>query len=354
VTGLPIPAEFGPRARLDGGWIPTAMKTDASHPRAALQEILEPVRQDLERMETHLRGILGEHEGRVRELIEHVGNFRGKRLRPALVLLAARCCGDVTDEHLEVAAIVELIHTATLVHDDVLDEADMRRRLPTINRRYGNETAVLLGDYLFATAFSASAALEDRLASRYLSHITGVVCQGEIQQISERGNLDLDEKGYYEIISRKTASLYAAAARVGAAYAGADETTTTAFESYGMDLGLAFQIIDDCLDITGEEENVGKSLGTDFRQAKVTLPVIHFLRTAPEADRETMRRLAGEGGAALAEARRMLEEHGSLAHADEVACRHITAAAGHLDVVPPSPHRSALQSAAEYVLYRRR
>ncbi len=330
------------------------MKTDSAEPRVALEEILRPVQDDLGRMEARLVGILGEHDGRVLELLDHVGRFRGKRLRPALVLLAANCCGDVTTSHLDVAAIVELIHTATLVHDDILDSADVRRRLPTVNSGYGNETAVLLGDYLFATAFSASAALPDRLASRYLSHITGVVCQGEIMQIAERGNLDLDQDRYYDIISKKTASLYAAAARVGAVYAGADEETARRFESYGLELGLAFQIIDDCLDITGEEERVGKSLGTDFEQSKVTLPVIHFLRTAPDEQKATMRRLEGAGEGALVEARRMLIDHGSLAYAETASANHIASAKTHLAGVAPSPFRASLELAAEYVTYRRR
>jgi octaprenyl-diphosphate synthase len=330
------------------------MKTDASQPPAALSDILNPVQDDLERMETHLYRIIGRHEGRVDELVEHVGRFRGKRLRPALVLLAARCCGGVTEAHLEVAAIVELIHTATLVHDDILDGADIRRRLPTINAFYGNESAVLLGDYLFATAFSASAALEDRMASRYLSHITGVVCCGEILQIAERGNLDLSEERYYDIIGRKTASLYAASARVGAVYAGADDRTVGHLEAFGTEIGLAFQIVDDCLDITGEEDRVGKSLGTDFYQAKVTLPVIHFLRAAPEPLREKMRDLEGSSDVALAEARRLLVEHGSLAYAEEAARSHIASAKAHLAALPPSDARTALEMAADYVTYRRR
>jgi octaprenyl-diphosphate synthase len=330
------------------------MKTDSSQPRAALGDILAPIQGDLDRMEEKLLRILGEHEGRVHELLEHVGRFRGKRLRPALVLLAGHCCGRMTEEHLEVSAIVELIHTATLVHDDVLDGAGVRRRLPTVNADYGNETAVLLGDYLFATAFSASAALADRLASRYLSHVTGIVCQGEILQIAERGNLDLSEERYYDIISRKTAALYAAAARVGAAYAGADDVMVGCFESYGRDLGLAFQIVDDCLDLTGEEERVGKSLGTDFGQAKVTLPVIHYLRTAPDDRRARMRELLGNSDGALAEARDMLIGHGSLAHAEERVAAHVEAAKSHLSALPESEWRRALELSADYVSYRRR
>jgi octaprenyl-diphosphate synthase len=330
------------------------MKTDASQPPVALGDILAPIQDDLERMEVKLLGFLGEHEGRVRELLDHVGRYRGKRLRPALVLLAGHCCGGVTEEHLGVSAIVEMIHTATLVHDDVLDGAGVRRRLPTVNADYGNETAVLLGDYLFATAFSASAALEDRMASRYLSHITGIVCQGEILQIAERGNVDLSEERYYDIISRKTAALYAAAARVGAAYAGADEEMVDCFESFGRDLGLAFQIVDDCLDLTGEEECVGKSLGTDFGQAKVTLPVIHFLQTAPADQAKRMRELLASGDGGLAEARGMLVGHGSLTHAEDRVAAHLEAAKSHLSALPASEWRTALERSADYVSYRRR
>ncbi len=149
------------------------MQTDAAQPRVALDEILRPIQDDLERMEVHLREILISHHPRIGDLVDHVKSFRGKRLRPAMVLLAGRCVGEVTEAHLRVAAIVELIHTATLVHDDVLDEAGVRRRVPTVNALHGNSPAVLLGDYLFASAFSASANLENRRTSQYLSHVTG-------------------------------------------------------------------------------------------------------------------------------------------------------------------------------------
>ena len=171
-----------------------------------------------------------------------------------------------------------MIHTATLVHDDVLDEAMIRRHAATVNAEWGNETAVLLGDYLFTHAFHLAASLDSTRACRWIGHATNKVCEGEMQQVHHRGNLDLDESDYFAIIEGKTAELTAVSCRLGASYAGAPESTVAALDRYGRNLGIAFQIADDVLDIWGEERVTGKSLGTDLEKQKLTLPIIHLLR----------------------------------------------------------------------------
>jgi octaprenyl-diphosphate synthase len=275
------------------------------------------------------------------------------------VVLAGRAAGKWSPEVVPVAVVVEMIHTATLVHDDVLDEALVRRQVASCNALYGNEGAVLLGDFLFARAFALSASLENRLASRHLAEITSVVCQGEILQNRERGNLDLPEERYFEIIGKKTAVLYAASAEMGARYAAAPDGVAGALHGYGMALGLAFQIVDDILDVDGDEEEVGKSLGTDVAMGKMTLPVIHFLRTAPAGEREALRALlrgpgAGIDPSARARARTLLRERGSMEFARERAESLATEARECLAAVPPSPFRDSLFGLAEYVLQRRR
>jgi octaprenyl-diphosphate synthase len=341
-------------------------------------EVLAPLAPDLERVEDLLARTVRSEHPLVREMVDHCRSFSGKRLRPALVLLAGRAAGRWNPELVPVAVVVEMIHTATLVHDDVLDEAALRRRVPSCNALFGNEGAVLLGDYLFATAFALSASLENRLASRYLAHITAQVCQGEILQNRERGNLDLPEERYFEIIEKKTAILYAASAEVGARYAGASEAHVADLHAFGLAIGLAFQIVDDCLDLDGDEEEVGKSLGTDVAKGKMTLPVIHFLRTAPPAERDALRRLLvphaeparggeplrgrdldarGDGPAvapARAEARDRLRRHGSLAFAMARAESLVQDGRRRLDALPPSPWRDALHGLAEYCLLRTR
>ncbi len=179
------------------------------------------------------------------------------------------------------AAVVEMIHTATLVHDDVLDEAVIRRHAATVNAEWGNETAVLLGDYLFTHAFHLAASLESTRACRWIGAATNRVCEGEMQQVFHRGNLGLHERDYFEIIEAKTAELTAVSCRLGAFYAGASESTVAALDAYGRNLGIAFQIADDVLDIWGEERATGKSLGTDLKQQKLTLPVIKLLARSP-------------------------------------------------------------------------
>ncbi len=335
-----------------------------------LSTLLDPVAADLRAVETLFREICESPHPLVRDMVGHSQRFSGKRLRPALVLLAGRGAGRWDGELVPVAVVVEMIHTATLVHDDVLDEALLRRQVASCNALYGNEGAVLLGDFLFARAFALSASLENRLASRYLSEITAEVCQGEILQNRERGNLDLPEDRYFEIIRKKTAILYAAAAEVGARYAGAPEEAVRALHGFGLGIGLAFQIVDDCLDLDGDEAEVGKSLGTDVAKGKMTLPVIHFLRSAPAADREALRALLapgapGGGSSGLRdpvrdpvrdreEARDLLRRHGSIAFAQERAEVLVAEARERLSVLPPSACREALHGLADYVLQRKR
>ena len=173
-----------------------------------------------------------------------------------------------------------MVHTATLVHDDILDESMVRRHAATVNAEWGDETAVLMGDYLFTHAFHLAASLETTLACRWIGHATNLVCEGEMQQVHNRGNFDLDEDAYFAIIRGKTAELTAVSCRLGAHYAGAPEATVRAMDDYGRDLGVAFQIADDVLDLLGEERATGKSLGTDLEKQKLTLPLIRLLDTA--------------------------------------------------------------------------
>jgi len=320
-----------------------------------LVALLEPIREDLARVEAEIRRMSTSAAPEMKALLDHVGRFAGKRLRPALTLVAGRMFGPLRPEHATVGAIVELIHTATLVHDDILDESALRRGIETVNRRVGNETAVLLGDYLFATCFKEAAALEDRFSSRYLAEIVAIVCRGEILQVHHRNDIDLPEETYFRIIEDKTAALYAAALRCGAEIAQAPPEASRALAEYGLRIGTAFQIVDDILDLMGEEATVGKSLGTDLEKAKMTLPLLRLRERATARDLERLRHaLRSADRAERAAMLPLLREYGAIESARETAEALVEEARRELRRVPEGPERSLLFAAAGYVLARDR
>jgi octaprenyl-diphosphate synthase len=255
----------------------------------ALSELLAPVAPGVERMRAILAAQMLESSPAVRDMTAHVARFQGKQLRGALVLLTGEATGNTTDEHSAVAAIVEMIHLATLVHDDILDGAEVRRRVACVNQRWDNQDAVLLGDYLYARAFALSTQLSSRLCSRLLAETTRTLCVGEIEQSTRRYDFEMSQADYEEIAGAKTASLYAAACELGARYPGGNQELGTRMAEAGRSLGLAFQIIDDCLDLTAEEAEIGKSVGTDVEDGKITLPVLFTYRAASETTRAAIR-----------------------------------------------------------------
>ena len=293
----------------------------------------------------------------VNTLVRHVSRFRGKMLRPCLVLLAGRAAApgrELADAHVTLATVVEMVHMATLVHDDVLDEAELRRKGATINHLRGNEAAVMLGDYLISHSYHLCASLDSQFASRLIAATTNRVCEGELLQIDHRHDLDLDEATYFEIIARKTAALTAACCTLGATYAGAAADRVAGLETYGLSLGTAFQIQDDILDLVGTEAAVGKSLGSDVEKGKMTLPMIHFLRTAPAEHRSLLRSLLGSRGDGdkVEQVRNLILPSPSVAYAREAAGRLVRQAKAALAVLPESDARATLETMADFVVAR--
>ncbi len=325
----------------------------AGESRSTLSSLYAPIAAELAAAERIFQAELGSRFPFVQQLVDHCADFQGKRLRPSLVLLCGQACGGTSPEHAVLAAVVEMIHTATLVHDDVLDDAVIRRHAATVNAEWGNETAVLLGDFLFTHAFHLAASLDSTRACRWIGHATNKVCEGEMQQVHHRGNFDLDESDYLEIIEGKTAELTAVSCRLGAFYAGAPESTVAALDRYGRSLGVAFQIADDVLDIWGEERVTGKSLGTDFEKQKLTLPVIRLLSLAEPAAAVSFRTLLAD---ATTEARRRLrpslEQSGALDYAWQRARQYVKQAVDTLDCLPDSDAKSVLRTLAQYVIRR--
>lgn len=319
-----------------------------------LRDLYEPIAGDLARVEEILEQELQSEFPCVDRLARHGMRLGGKRLRPALVLLAAQACGKTTHEHLTLAAVVEMVHTATLVHDDVLDSALVRRHLDSVNSRWGNRASILLGDFLFTHAFYLASTLPTTMGCQSIGWATNRVCEGELRQIDSQGNFDLSEQEYLSIIESKTAELCACSCKLGAHYAGADQHRREAFDRFGRCLGIAFQIADDILDLVGDETSVGKSLGTDLDQQKPTLAVIHLLREVDPGQRAPVLDILG----GPREFRRQLLEPwlartGSLDYARRRAGEYALLAGHELAGLCASPSRTVLQKMCAYVVERR-
>lgn len=315
--------------------------------------LFAPVAADLEEVERVLSETVASSRPCVRELVGHLEHYRGKRLRPTLLLLTARACGRVTPAHHTLGAVVEMIHTATLVHDDVLDGATVRRHVPTVNAAWGNQTSVLLGDFLFTHAFHLASTIGDARACRLIGEATNRVCEGELHQGTERGNLELGEAEYLEIIDGKTAELTSCCGRLGALYADADIDLVEAMARFGRWLGVAFQIADDLLDVVGDERRTGKSLGTDLDLQKLTLPVIRLLNESPPETATRVRQILASPENHKRDALRpYLADSGALRYAARRAEEFADRARAELSRVPPSEYRSVLEALTDRVVHR--
>jgi octaprenyl-diphosphate synthase len=308
----------------------------------------------------------------VMDLVRHVERYRGKMLRPTLLLLAGlaghpaagspqqpSAATILTDSHVAVAAVCEMVHMATLVHDDVLDEADTRRRGATVNRLRGNEAAVILGDYLIAAAYHLCSRAGSPRAGVAVGRASMTVCSGELLQLHHRDDYSLDEATYFEIVDRKTASLIATAAELGADLSGANDRVCAAFSGFGRAVGIAFQIQDDLLDLTGAEETVGKSVGKDLEKGKMTLPMIHYLATAGPQRRGELLRLierASDGQTpshhAAAQVAALLAGSDAVAYSRARAEEYVAHAKRFLEIVPDSAAKSLLLAMSDAVLTR--
>jgi octaprenyl-diphosphate synthase len=257
---------------------------------------LEPLlRDDLRAVDRVLRESLASNVALVRQIAEYIVGGGGKRLRPALVLLAARACGYSGSHQHKLAAAIEMIHTATLLHDDVVDESSLRRGHATANAMFGNAASVLVGDFLYSRAFQLMVSVDNMRVLSILSDATNVIAEGEVLQLLNAGNPDVGERAYLDVIRRKTAKLFEAASQLGAVIAGADATTEDALARYGMHLGTAFQLIDDVLDYSGDFEAIGKNLGDDLADGKPTLPLIRAMQVGSEPDAELIRNALRNG-----------------------------------------------------------
>ena len=298
------------------------------------------------------RQLMGEHE-EINDLCGRIEEYRGKMLRPTLVFLSGLLVknGRLEDGHKVAAAVVEMIHMATLVHDDVLDEAEVRRRGRTINDLHGNEMAVMLGDFLISNAFHLCSTLGKPWVSLELGSITNTLCEGELIQLFNRNNNNLDQPTYMTIVEKKTASLIGASCRLGSRLSGAGDEVVGRLERFGRKAGVAFQITDDVLDLTGEQDVVGKSVGRDLDKGKLTLPMILGLGNAGDPARKSILEMINERD--LVGLRSVLEEVGGIEEAMTMASNLVAGAKGELDHLPESPAREMLGTLADGILDRK-
>jgi octaprenyl-diphosphate synthase len=316
-----------------------------------LSDLLEPVAAELPRVEMALASQVRSFDPRLGDYVQYILGGTGKRLRPSLALLAGGATGGIREEHITLAVIVELIHVATLVHDDVLDEAELRHRIPTSNSRWGNEISVLLGDCLFAYALRLAAGYPTTDVCRRVSEATNTVVSGEIVQTQRRFDLDLTLNQYLDIINMKTGALFAVSCELGAVLNDAPPSVVKSMYEYGANLGIAYQIYDDCLDIFGQERQAGKSLGTDVKKGKLTLPFLLLLQHVDFDSRQELGAmiLRNNDGQEQQRLLRLVLGNGVVGESLAAIDKYIGRARANLSALPANIYGSTLGSLTEYL-----
>ena len=330
-------------ARLEPGQ--QSVETSPNAALHSLADIARVVQPHLEEVERQIARQAAAFDPALEGYVVYAVGSRGKRLRPLLTLLAGGATGKITSGHLDLAVIMELIHIATLVHDDVMDEAEQRRAQPTANARWGNSLSVLLGDCLFAHALTLSTNFENPEIGRAIARAAATVCSGEMIQTQRRFDLTLTVKDYLRIVEMKTGSLFSAAAQLAALISKADPSVIERCKDFGFQVGTAYQIYDDCLDIAGNEDATGKTLGTDLRKGKFTLPVLIFLASVSEFERERCCQLVLEEKIEeMIELFKSGAANGALNESITAGNRLIRQAQEKLDGLAPNPYADALLS----------
>jgi octaprenyl-diphosphate synthase len=323
-----------------------------------LAQIFEPIRADLEQVDREFERHLQSHVDLIPRIGQYIRTSGGKRIRPAVLLMASRLAGYSGDRGALYAAVVEFIHTATLVHDDIIDDSDLRRGRLAVHSRWGNDITVLLGDYLYIKSMALALTYDSLDLVRVLCDVTLHMIEGELYQLTKNGDADITEEEHFDIIRRKTAFLFGGCAQIGGMLGKVPTDREQALREYGFNLGIAFQLVDDLLDFTGDSGAVGKPIGSDLREGKVTLPLIHLQRQASDGvaarivrDTIASRTVTGEQWGELLHS---LKTHASIDYAYRRAVEYAERAKTPLYSFPPSSERDALLALPDYVLARDR
>jgi octaprenyl-diphosphate synthase len=329
------------------------MPADALSLPADFASVRSLAAADMQRVDALIRDRLASDVVLINQIAEHIIAGGGKRLRPMLHVLAANAAGYRGDRHAKLAAVIEFIHTSTLLHDDVVDESDLRRGRKTANALWGNAASVLVGDFLYSRSFQLMVELDDMRIMRILADTTNTIAQGEVLQLLNIGNADVTEGAYLAVIERKTAVLFAAATELGGVLGGLPDAQVAALREYGMQLGYAFQIADDLLDYVSDADTLGKNIGDDLAEGKPTLPLIYALEQAGEPQRQSLRHAIEHGGLeSLDQIVAAIRESGALERTRERAQAHADTARKALSALAPSAWRSALGTLADYAVER--
>ena len=307
-----------------------------------LRAALEPIAADMREVDAVIRTRLDSDVALINTVADYIIGAGGKRLRPAVLLLVARALGYPGTAHVLLAAVVEFIHTATLLHDDVVDESDLRRGRSTANAMFGNAASVLVGDFLYSRSFQMMVDAGSMRVMRILADATNRIAEGEVLQLLNIHDPSVDEERYFGVVERKTATLFEAGARIAAVLCGADAALEDRCARYGAALGRAFQITDDVLDYSGHAEDIGKRLGDDLREGKVTLPLIHALRSAAPEQRDLVARAVREGNGDFGAVARIVTDNGSLTYSRALAVREAEEGRAAIEALPASDCRDSL------------
>lgn len=318
-----------------------------------LEAIRDFVKDDLEAVDQVIRRRLHSEVALIRQVSEYIVHSGGKRLRPLILILSAGACGYSGTDHHELAAVVEFIHTATLLHDDVVDESALRRGRATANALFGNAASVLVGDFLYSRAFQMMVSVDSMPVMRVLADATNTIAEGEVLQLMNCHDADIDEERYLRVIRYKTAKLFEAASRLGAILGGAEPQVEHSLAAYGMHLGTAFQLIDDVLDYSGDLQQTGKNLGDDLAEGKPTLPLIYAMRAGSPEQAALIRAAIQRGGTEeFPSVLRTIRETGALEYTRQQAAAESRAAMAMLEALPPTRHKECLLQLADFAVTR--
>ncbi|NWK54606.1 polyprenyl synthetase family protein [Verrucomicrobiaceae bacterium N1E253] len=318
--------------------------------KPSVQVSFQLVKKELKLVESQILDQVKAFDPALEPYMDYICNTSGKRIRPALAILAGGATGGVNDDHLKIGVILELIHMSTLVHDDIIDGADTRRKVPTANAKWGNGMAVLLGDALFSHSLLLATEFDSIDICRKVGKASREVCQGEVIQTQRRFDLTLTKDDYFHIIEMKTGALFAAATGIAASLSEVSEDVETQLYNYGMKLGTAYQIYDDCLDLVGTEEEVGKTLRTDLEKGKLTLPLLNLIEQATPAQREKLnKRIIEQQPLDLPVLIGIAEYEGAVESALDTAANLLQEAREDLQILPASKWRSSLEEITSYL-----
>jgi octaprenyl-diphosphate synthase len=321
-----------------------------------MENVLKLIEPEMKKLEASIDKLVTTRVGFIKEIVNHIINSGGKRVRPILVILSSRLCGHKNDKHTPYAAIVEFIHTATLLHDDVVDNAQTRRGASTANTIWGNEASVLVGDFLYAKSMELLADEGNSVIFSAMAKATKSLSEGEILELVKTSEMETSEEDYFEIIGNKTAVLFSVACEIGAILGKVGNNKRDSMKNFGQNLGMAFQLQDDVLDYTSYDNVLGKRVGTDIKEGKVTLPLIHAISSANEKEKSSIQKVLKKSNVTerdFEKIRKIILKYGGIEHTIDKTQKYTAAAKKCLNIFEDSPYKDALLTLTDYMLSRK-